>query len=466
MTDMCLSSLTEVAALIRARKLSPVELTRAMLDRIAKLDPGLHSYVTVTEDHALQQAAAAEREIAAGRYRGPLHGVPIGIKDLCATAGIRTTCASKVLWDWVPEGDATVVAKLAQAGAVMVGKLNLTEFALSGYTDGWPIPINPWSADHYTGVSSSGSGVATAAGLCFAAVATDTGGSIRFPAACCGVAGLKPTYGRVSRHGVFPLADSLDHIGALARTVADCAAMLDAMAGYDAKDPTSAVPPMPDLLATIDEGVAGLRVGIDPAYAIADLSSEMADVLHNFATVLQERGAHVVEVCMPMVDDDLLNCWPVLCAGDSALAHAPTFPSRAAAYGVTFRTFLEYAGTLDATDYAQAHIARLQFAGALRAVFREVDAILCPSIPFLPPPVAVLNPYAPFFPRLGAIMRYTAPFDFSGSPTLSLPCGFTADGIPYSAQLVADHFNESVLCRLGHAYQQATAWHQRHPPSS
>jgi amidase len=465
MNDVCMAPLTEVAALLRGRQLSSVELTRAILDRIAKLDPTLHSYITVTGEQALEQAAIADREIASGRYRGPLHGVAIGIKDLCATAGIRTTCASRVLSDWVPDRDATVVSKLTAAGAVIVGKLNLTEFALSGYAEGWPIPVNPWKPDYFTGVSSSGSGVATAAGLTFGALGTDTGGSIRFPAACCGVVGLKPTYGRVSRSGVFPLAASLDHVGALGRTVADCAAWLDAMAGYDPDDPTSLSAPAPNCLAALGQGIAGLRIGFDPAYSTANLGPDIVDALHAFAAVLQQQGARVVEVRMPPIDDDLVNGWSVLCAGDAAVAHAATYPARADAYGVTFRTFLEYAQSRTAADYARAHIARLQFRGALRAVFGTVDAILCPSMPFLPPPTMLLSPYAPFFPRLGAVMRFTAPFDFSGSPTLSVPCGFNAGGLPYSAQLVADHLNEALLCCLGHAYQQVTTWHGRTPPA-
>jgi amidase len=464
MNDVCMAPLTEVATLLRNRQLSSVELTRAILDRIGKLDPGLHSYITVTGEQALAQAAIADQEIAGGRYRGPLHGVPIGIKDLCATAGIRTTCASRVLADWVPDHDATVVGKLAAAGAVMVGKLNLTEFALSGYAEDWPIPINPWSPNHFTGVSSSGSGVATAAGLTFGALGTDTGGSIRFPAACCGVVGLKPTYGRVSRAGVFPLADSLDHVGPLARTVADCAAWLDVMAGHDPNDPTSLQAPAPNCLNALDQRIAGLRIGMDPRYSTSNVAPDMEQALQDFAAVLQQQGAHVVEVRMPAIDDDLLNGWSVLCAGDAAVAHAATYPARAQDYGITFRTFLEYAQSQPAAAYARAHIARLQFRGALRTVFTAVDAVLCPSMPFLPPPAAFLNPYAAFLPAIGSVMRYTAPFDFSGSPTLSVPCGFSSDGLPYSAQLIADHLNEALLCRLGHAYQQATTWHRRIPP--
>lgn len=463
MSDVCQTPLTEVASLLQTRQLSSVEVTRAILDRVAALDRSLNSYITVTADLALAQAAQADREIAAGHYRGPLHGIPIGVKDLCATAGIRTTCASRVLADWVPDHDATVVAKLKAAGAVIVGKLNLTEFALSGYSEGLPIPVNPWSPAHFTGVSSSGSGVATAAGLCFGAIGTDTGGSIRFPAACCGVVGPKPTYGRVSRHGVFPLADSLDHIGALARTVADCAAFFDAIVGHDPNDATTLPSSPPSCLAALEQGVAGLRVGIDPAFSTANIPGEMADALSAFAAVLQQSGAQLVEVNMPPVADELVNGWGDLCAGDAGLAHAPTFPSRAADYGTTYRTFLEYAHQRKATDYARAHLARLQFSGALRCVFENVDAVLCPSMPFLPPPTALISPYAPFSSYLGPVMRFTAPFNFSGSPTLSVPCGFSADGLPYSTQLVGAHLSEAILCRLGHAYQQATTWHARHP---
>jgi amidase len=214
----------------------------------------------------------------------------------------------------------------------------------------------------------------------------------------------------------------------------------------------------------LDQSIAGLRIGIDSVYSTANLQRDIVDSLQAFAAVLRERGARVVEVTMPAVDDDLLNRWAVLCGGDSAVAHANTYPSRAASYGTTFRTFLEYANTLSAADYARAHIARLRFTGGLRAMFREIDAFLCPSMPFLPPPVSLLNPYMPFYPAIGSIMRFTAPFDYSGNPTLSVPCGFSPEGLPYSAQLVADHLNEALLCRLGHTYQQATTWHTRRPP--
>jgi amidase len=280
------------------------------------------------------------------------------------------------------------------------------------------------------------------------------------------VVGLKPTYGRVSRHGVVPLADSLDHVGPLARTVADCAAWLDAMAGHDPQDPTSLQAPAPDCLYALDHGIAGLRIGIDPGYSTANLSPDMVQALQDFAAVLQQQGARVVEVRLPVVDDELLNGWSVLCAGDAAIAHEATYPARATDYGTTFRTFLEYAHTCTAADYARAHIARLQFRGALRSVFTAADAILCPSMPFLPPQAAFFSPYATFLPAIGTVMRYTAPFDFSGSPTLSVPCGFSPEGLPYSAQLVADHLNEALLCRLGHAYQQATTWHHRIPPAA
>jgi amidase len=254
-TDLCYRTLTETAGLLRRRETSPVELTRAVLARIERLDPQLHSYITVTPERALDRARAAERELASGDDRGSLHGIPIAVKDLYFTKGVPTTCASRVLAGWVPDFDATVVERLDAAGAVLLGKLNMTEFALTGYAPTLPIPCNPWGPARHTGGSSSGSGVATAAGLCFASLGTDTGGSIRFPSAWCGVVGLKPTYGRVSRHGVFPLGMTLDHVGPITRSAADAAVVLEVIAGADANDPTCLDAPVPECSATLNRGV-------------------------------------------------------------------------------------------------------------------------------------------------------------------------------------------------------------------
>jgi amidase len=465
--DLCTQSLTEVAALIERRELSPVELTRAVLDRIDRLDGQLHSYLTVTPERALAAARAAEAEIGRGAWRGPLHGVPIGIKDLCDTRGVRTTCASGVRAEHVPERDATVVRRLESAGAVIVGKLNLTEFALMGYHPTLPIPHNPWDLSRDTGGSSSGAGAAAAAGLCFAAIGTDTGGSIRMPSAWCGVVGLKPTYGRVSRAGVFPLGASFDHVGPMARRVADTAVMLDAIAGFDPDDLTSLRDAPPRCAAAIGGTARGVRIGWDERFVASGCQPDVTEAVRQAVRALAAQGAQIVELELPPVDA-VLQAWPVLCAAEAAVAHAPTFPSRAADYGPTFRSFLEYSTTLTARDYAAGHETRLVWNGGLRGVFEQVDVFACPST-FMPAPRAdVLDPHlvftADFVPFMAPFMRFTAPFNYSGSPTLSVPCGFSADGLPYSLQLVGRHGDEALLCRVGHAYEEATEWHRRRPP--
>src|SRR5215210_941244 len=264
--ELCTKTLTEVAALIKKKEVSPVELTGAMLDRIAVHESKLYSYLTITAELALRQAKEAEQEITKGIYRGPLHGMPIAVKDLCFTKGIRTTCSSKILWDWVPDHNATVVDKLNASGAVLLGKLGMTEFALAGYHPSIHPPVNPWDAERWPGASSSGSGVATAASLCFGSLGSDTGGSIRFPSAACGIVGVKPTYGRVSRYGVFPLGETLDHIGPMTRCVVDAAIILRAIAGFDPHDPTSQRVTVRDYLTTVYNGVNGVRIGVDEEY--------------------------------------------------------------------------------------------------------------------------------------------------------------------------------------------------------
>ena len=463
--DLCWLTLTEASERMAARSLSPVELTEAVLARIGRLDPALHAYLTVLPESALAAARAAEADIAAGRRRGPLHGIPVAVKDLCDLRGTVTTCASRVLDDRVAGDDATCVARLAAAGAVIVGKTNLTEFALMGYHPTRPIPVNPWRADCSTGGSSSGSGAAVAAGLCIAALGTDTGGSIRIPSAWCGTVGLKPTYGRVSRAGVFPLGASLDHVGPLARTVADAAHVLDALAGTDPRDPTTLRTAPPRCAAALDGGARGLRIGWDEGYATTMVLPTVSDAVRGAVEHLRRAGAEIVPVRVPPVDE-VLTAWSVLCGGDALAAHAATFPARAADYGPSFRSFLEYATRLSAADYAARHAQRLDWSGAFGAVFESCDVLACPSS-FMPAPaIDALDPYGEFSDAIAPFLRFTAPFNFSGSPTLSLPCGFTDDGLPHSLQLVGPHGGEALLCRVGHAYQLATDWHRRHPPLS
>jgi len=460
--ELCWLGVSEASDLIGRRALSPVELTEAVLQRIGDLNGRLRAFITVLPEQARAAARSAEQEIAAGRRRGALHGVPVAAKDLCDMRGTVTTCASTVRGDAVAARDATVVARLQAAGAVIVGKTHLTEFALMGYHPTRPPPINPWRADCDTGGSSSGSGVAVAAGLVPAALGTDTGGSIRFPSAWCGVTGLKPTYGRVSRAGVFPLGDSLDHIGPMTRSAADAALLLDAIAGFDPADPTTLRESPPGCAAALPAGARGVRIGWDDAYLSA-ASPPIVDAVRAAVEVLAQAGAQVVEVTLPPVDE-LLWAWPVICGAEALAAHAELYPARAASYGVGFRSFLEYASQLSAAEYARHNTNRHNWSGALRGVFEEVDVLACPSTFATAMPRGALDTDAPFSPHIAPFMRFTAPYNFSGSPTLSLPCGFTDDGLPHSLQLVGAHGGEALLCRLGHTYQQLTDWHRRRPP--
>jgi len=453
----------EASERIAAGALSPVELTAALLARIARLEPRLHAYASVRPERALAAARAAERELAAGRRRGPLHGVPVAVKDLCDLRGEVTACGSTVRGTAPAAADATVVARLEAAGAVIVGKTQLPEFALMGYHPTVPRPINPWNPAHDTGGSSSGSGAAVAAGLACAALGSDTGGSIRLPSAWCGLTGLKPTYGRVSRAGVFPLAASLDCVGPMARSAADAALMLDAIAGVDGADPTTRREPPPACAAALPGGARGLRIGWDPGFVGGGAPPQVVDAVRAAVDVLAGLGAAVVPVALPPVDA-LLWGWPVICGAEALAAHASYFPARAADYGTAFRSFLEYATGLTAAEYARHHGARLDWSGALGAVFERCDLLACPSTFTTALPLEALDLDGPFSPDIAPFMRFTAPFNFSGSPTLSLPCGFTPDGLPHSLQLVGAPGGEPLLCRAAHAYQQVTDWHRRRPP--
>jgi amidase len=459
---VCLLSLTEIAARLREKKLSSVEVTRAILERIRVMNPRLHAYITVMEQSALDAAAQADAEIGAGRYRGPLHGVPVAVKDLCQTKGVLTTCASRVLRDWRPETSATVVERLEAAGAVIVGKLNLTEFAVAWYHPELLAPINPWGASLWPGASSSGSGVATAAGLCFGSIGTDTGGSIRFPSAACGIVGLKPTWGRVSRYGVFPLGESLDHIGPMTRTVADAAIMLGAIAGQDSKDETSLAVPVDDYVATLDGGSAGIRVGVDERYIADGASPEVAAAIGEAVRVLERIGARVVKVAMPDTEP-CLAAWNTICTSDTAAAHEAMFPARKSEYGPGFRSFLELGAAVRGQDYAKAHMMRERFANRLQALFDQIDVLACPSMSVASLPADAMPPDARGLAGPNPLVRFTAPFNLSRNPTLSLPCGKSAGGPPPSLQLVGRRLGEAILLRAGAAYERATDWHEQRP---
>ena len=459
---LCYSPLHKIAELLRKRELSSQEITKIQLARIKQANPQLRAYLTVLEEGALRTAAQADAEIGAGRYRGPLHGVPIAVKDLCQTKGIPTTCASKVLRDWRPEFSATLVDRLEAAGAVMLGKLHMTEFAVGWYHPEVPAPLNPWGAHLWPGASSSGSGAATAAGLCFASIGSDTGGSIRLPSAANGIVGLKPTWGRVSRYGVFPLGESLDHLGPMTRSVTDAAYMLSVIAGFDPADATSLHAPVEDYAAACDRGVKGLTIGLDEKYLSA-ASNEVGAAVIQAVRTLERVGAKVVKVTIPDVEGPL-SAWIPLCTAETAAAHEAYYPARAADYGPGFRSFLEYGTKVRGQDYAKAYIVREGFATRVQTLFETIDLFACASLPESALPTGAIPDDVNALLGPNPLLNFTAPYNLSRNPTLSLPCGKAGTGAPPSLQLVGRLLGEATLIQAGAAFERATPWHEQHPP--
>ena len=459
------STISELAPLIRSGEISPVALAESQLARIEALNPRLRAYATVTADMALEQARRAESEIAAGRYLGELHGIPIAVKDLCFTRGIRTMGGSAVFTDNVPDHDSTVVTNLAEAGAVLLGKLNMTEGAMGGYNPALEFPENPWRELHWPGSSSSGSGSATAAGLAFGTLGSDTGGSIRHPAAVCGTVGLKPTWGRVSRYGVMDLAASLDHVGPLTRSSRDAGIVLQAISGVDRNDPTSLPHDVPDMTSGAKSGIKGLRIGHDHRYTTEDMEPSSAQAVIDGVTILEKLGAEIVPVKMPERLREYMEAWPVICASEAAAAHAATYPSRADEYGPWFREWLRRGSSYTSVDYARAHELRLMCNGELRNTMRGIDLLACPSTSRASYAVTAEEMYGPIpADRKAWAGRYTVPHDYAGLPTISLPAGLTRDGMPASLQLGGHHLSEPLLVQAGCAFEDATDFHNQHPP--
>ena len=458
-------TISELAPLIESGELSPVDLTRSQLERIKALDGTLKSFATVTSDLAINQAEIARKEITSGKYRGKLHGIPIAVKDLCDTAGIRTIGGSAVFVDNIPSEDSTVVAKLHGAGAVLLGKLNMTEGAMGGYNPKMAVPENPWRKSHWAGASSSGSGSATAAGLAFGTLGSDTGGSIRFPAAVCGTVGLKPTWGRVSRHGVMNLAESLDHVGPLTRSAVDAGIMLEAISGHDPNDPTTLIHKVPKMLSKVGKGVKGMKIGWDETYSTEDMEPSFAHAVFEGMKIMESLGAQIVNVQMPEIMRDALAAWTIICSTEAAAAHADTYPSRADKYGPFFRQWLENGAAHTAIEYANAHNLRLKMNGELRNTMRDIDVLAGPSNPKAAYPVSSEGLYGPIpIDRKPWDSRFTVPFDFSGLPTIALPCGLDHTGMPVSLQFSGHHLSEPMLVGAGDAFERATDFHTLHPP--
>jgi len=455
-------NLIKLAELLRTRKLSPIEVAHAQLDRIAELDGALSSYALVTPEAALSAAKQAESEIAAGNYRGLLHGVPIAVKDLCWTKGIATAAGMAIYRDFIPAEDATVVARLKEAGAVPLGKLTMTEGAYSDYHPSVKRPANPWNSAYWPGISSSGPAVATAAGLCYCAIASDTGGSIRWPCGANGLTGIKPTWGRVSRFGMFELAASLDHVGPIARSAADAGAVLGVIAGADKKDPTALTAPVPDYLKATGTRLQGMRIGIDPRWNSNDVDDAVQTVLADAAEVLRTLGAELLEVSVPDVTQAVVD-WAPACAVEAAVAHENTFPSRRDEYGAVLASVLDTGNALPGRDLRKIQLRRMDLRGRFARLLRTIDLLLIPVHPFAPLNLASIRTLGEQPQLILDLQRFTVPFDMVGNPAITLPGGFARSGLPIGFQLVARHLQEASLVRAGIAFQGATNWHERYP---
>ena len=461
-TELHYLELLDIGQRIHSRELSSVEVTRAQLERIGLLDDTLKSYVIVMADAALVEANRADAEIAAGRVLGPLHGVPLAVKDLCWTAGVPTAAGMTLYRDFVPTEDGTAVKKLREAGAVILGKLQMTEGAYADHHPSVSPPVNPWSAAHWPGASSSGSGVATAAGLCYGSLGTDTGGSIRFPSAANGLTGLKPTWGRVSRYGAFELAATLDHIGPMTRSAADAAAMLGAIAGADPLDPTASLLPVPDYLGEMPKGLRGLRVGVDAHWNSAGVDAPTRAAIAAALKVIDGAGATLVPVTIPDAARVTADWFP-LCGIETAVAHEATYPSRKSEYGPALAGIIELGLSQRAVDYQKIVLRRHDYAGRVRALFEGVDLLIVPVTSVASPTLEWMAHFGEDAELMSGMLRHTCPFDMTGSPTITLPAGFTEAGTPVAFQFVSRHFEETLLVRAGWAFQQATDWHRRHP---
>lgn len=454
------TSISELAPRLRRGEISPVEITRDCLARIEKLNPSLNAFITVMAESALAQARAAEAEIGRGEWRGALHGIPVALKDLIDTAGVLTTAASALYKDRVPSEDAEVVRRLREAGAVILGKNNLHECAYGGSSliSYFGDVHNPWDVGRIAGGSSGGSAAAVPAGLAYAAIGTDTAGSIREPAALCGCVGIKPTYGRVSGRGVIPLSLSLDHIGPLAATVEDAAIVLQAIAGYDSRDITSADVPVADYVSAVREDVKGMRVGVPRVYFYDDLDPEVAAAMEHALEGLRSLGAELRDVQLDVPTDRRLQM------AEAYAFHAENVAKSPELYLPETVRRIRAGEEVSAAEYIQRRREQDQARRAIRAVFADVDVLVTPTMPMAAPAIADLKASPEELrPAELRLLRNTRPFNVWGLPAISVPCGFTQSGMPIGMQIAGPHWREDLVLQVAHAYEQATAWHKRRP---
>jgi aspartyl-tRNA(Asn)/glutamyl-tRNA(Gln) amidotransferase subunit A len=464
-SDLTYMSLAELAPLLRSGKLSPVELVQTSLNRIEQLEPTLNAFLDVWDESAMKAARIAEKEISSGNYKGPMHGIPVGLKDLVDYAGTPTTGGSKVLAGNIAETDATVVTKLRESGAIFMGKLNLVEFAFgtTGLNAHTGAVKNPWDTERITAGSSSGSGAAVAAGMVPVALGTDTGGSIRMPASLCGIAGLKPTYGRVSRAGVLDLSWSMDHVGPMTRTTEDCALMMNVLAGHDPRDPASSSEHVPDFSANLNKGLEGIRIGVPADYFFDDfVDEELKMSIRESIQLMADNGAEIVQLSMPWVGKARpINFGVIL--PESVSIHEKIISEHADLYTPAVRSRIQSGFNVSAIDYVRAQRARQWFNHQMAEVMKQVDVLITPSVPIQTPTIAECTP-SPGSPGKGSeLPMFTGVFDVTGQPSHSTPCGFTRSGMPIGMMITGHPFDEATVLRVGHAYEQLTSWHQRSP---
>jgi aspartyl-tRNA(Asn)/glutamyl-tRNA(Gln) amidotransferase subunit A len=457
---------SEISSLVRSGQVSPVELVQSTLERIESLEPRLNACITILGEQAMLEANAAERAIQAGQYLGPYHGIPVGIKDLLMTRGILTTGGSGAFADFVPDSDATTVTKLKKAGAIIVAKHNLHELGMGASNNNYTFGAthNPWKQGFIPGGSSGGTAAAVAASECYAGLGTDTGASIRMPAACCGIVGLMPTYGRVSRYGVIALSWSLDHVGPITRTVTDAAILLNVIAGYDPLDASTKSIPVPDYALDISAGVQGLRVGIPRNYYNERVHPEVEAAVHRAIQTLVELGATPVDITIP----DLEHAYTAevtIGFSEAASYHEHQLRERADQYAPDVRAALEAGEMISATKYLKAQRLRTLIKHSFRMAMQQVDVIATPTLPT--PAVPIEQDTVMFDGEeeslLKAMIRFTCPIDLSGQPAIAVPCGFTKDGLPISLQLIGRPYEETTICRAARAYEAATEWHTNLP---
>jgi aspartyl-tRNA(Asn)/glutamyl-tRNA(Gln) amidotransferase subunit A len=457
----------ELSGLIQSREVSPVEIVDACLARIEETEPTLNSFITLMPEQARDAARRAEAEIGRGNYRGPLHGIPVGLKDLFNTAGVKTTSGTRIYDNYVPEEDCTVAARFSQAGAILLGKLNMHPLAFgpTGENGDYGHMHNPWNLDLITGGSSGGSGSAAAAGQCTITTGSDTGGSIRIPAALCGIVGLKPTYGLVSRYGLTPLSWSLDHPGPMVRTVEDAALSMNAIAGYDPNDVASARVEIPDYTTALTGDVRGLRIGVVKEYFEAPLDPEVARSVRDAIGVLESLGAVVTEVSFPMFNDSQAISGAILMS-EAAAYHRDLLASDGEKLYPPVRVRLEAGLFVSAADYLRAQQARSLLDRQARELLEHVDLLAGPTEPVTAPLLLAERVQAGEreVGTTGALTQYTRPYNLTGFPAISAPCGFSEAGLPMALQLAGRPFDELTVLRAAHAYEQATEWHSRRPP--